>query len=144
MLITPPKLSGGDGNRAGIQDIKLSTEITSALRSMAEENGLTLATIMQGAWAILLSRYSGEADVVFGVVRSNRRGTIEGADDVIGLCINTLPMRLNVNSEITVAFLAKGCACAMENYTRSRAYPFGESPGLERSARTSPAICQYL
>ena len=67
---------------------------------MAKENGLTLATIMQGAWAILLSRYSGEADVVFGVVRSNRRGTIEGADDVIGLCINTLPMRVNVNSEI--------------------------------------------
>ena len=97
-----PELSGGDVNRAGIQDIKLSTEITSALRSMAEENGLTLATIMQGAWAILLSRYSGEADVVFGVVRSNRRGTIEGADDVIGLCMNTLPMRLNVNSEITL------------------------------------------
>ena len=57
---------------------------------------------MQGAWAILLSRYSGEADVVFGVVRSTRRGTIEGADDVIGLCINTLPMRVHVSSEMTL------------------------------------------
>ena len=97
-----PELTGGDGNRAGSQNIKLSAEITSALRSMAEKNGLTLATIMQGAWAILLSRYSGEADVIFGVVRSNRRGTIDGADNVIGLCINTLPMRLNVNSEMTL------------------------------------------
>ena len=94
-----PKLSASDRNRAGNEEIKLSTEITSALRSMAKENGLTLATIMQGAWAILLSRYSGEADVVFGVVCSNRRGTIEAADDVIGLCINTLPMRVHVNSE---------------------------------------------
>jgi len=97
-----PELSGGDANRAGRQEIKLSTEITTALRSMAEENDLTLATIVQGAWAILLSRYSGEADVVFGVVRSNRRATIEGADDVIGLCMNTLPMRLKVNPEITL------------------------------------------
>src|SRR5207237_7894447 len=96
-----PKLSGSDGNRSGNQEIKLSAEITSALRSIAKENGLTLATIMQGAWGILLSRYSGEADVVFGVVCSNRRGTIEAADDVIGLCINTLPMRLHLNSEIT-------------------------------------------
>ena len=97
-----PKLSGSDGNRSGIQEIKLSTEITSALRSMAKENGLTLATIMQGAWAILLSRYSGESRCCFGVVCSNRRGTIEAADDVIGLCINTLPMRMHVNSEITL------------------------------------------
>jgi len=94
-----PEQSGSDVNRAGRQDVRLSTEITTALRAIAEENALTLATIVQGAWAILLSRYSGEADVVFGVVRSNRRGTIEGADDVIGLCMNTLPMRLKVNPE---------------------------------------------
>jgi amino acid adenylation domain-containing protein len=94
-----PEPIGGDVNRAGIRDTKLPTEITSALRSMAEKYGLTFATIIHGAWAILLSRYSGETDVVFGVVRSNRRGTVEGADDVIGLCMNTLPMRLNVNSE---------------------------------------------
>src|SRR5262249_4851428 len=42
-----------------------------------------------------------EADVVFGMVCSNRRGTIEAADDVIGLCINTLPMRLHLDSERT-------------------------------------------
>jgi NRPS condensation-like uncharacterized protein len=97
-----PRPIRGDGNRAGTQSITLSTEIASALRSMAEENGLTLVTIMQGAWAMLLSRYSGEADVVFGVVRSNRRGTIESAGNVIGLCINTVPMRVNVDSETTL------------------------------------------
>ena len=96
-----PKPSGSDGNRSGIQEIKLSTEVTAALRSIAKENGLTLATIMQGAWGILLSRYSGETDVVFGVVCSNRRGTIEAADDVIGLYINTLPMRVHLDSEIS-------------------------------------------
>ena len=126
-----------------IEEIKLSAEITSALRSMAKENGLTLATIMQGAWAILLSRYSGEADVVFGVVRSNRRGTIEGADDVIGLCINTLPMRVNVNSEIMLLSWLKDVRAQWITMRDHAAYPFGESPGLERSAGRSPAICQY-
>src|SRR5262245_17770544 len=41
-----------------------------------------------------------------------------------------------------VGLVAKGCPRAMDNYTRSRAYSFGESPGLERSARRSPVICK--
>jgi amino acid adenylation domain-containing protein len=97
-----PKRSGTDGPCSGNQAIKLSTEVTAALRSIAKQNGLTLATVMQGAWGILLSRYSGERDVVFGMVCSSRRGTFEGADDVIGLCINTLPIRLHLDSEIAL------------------------------------------
>ena len=97
-----PKATVSGATRSGIHEVRLSTEITSALRSIAKENGLTLATIVQGAWAILLSRYSGEADVVFGIVCSNRRGTVEAADEIVGLCINTLPMRIHVNSEMKV------------------------------------------
>ena len=75
---------------------------------MAKANGLSLATITLGAWAILLSRHSNETDVVFGVVRSNRWGTIEGADNVIGLCINTLPMRVHVDTEKSLLSWLKG------------------------------------
>ena len=96
------------GSRLGSEDNKLSTRTTSALRLMAKANGLSLATITLGAWAILLSRHSNETDVVFGVVRSNRWGTIEGADNVIGLCINTLPMRVHVDTEKSLLSWLKG------------------------------------
>jgi amino acid adenylation domain-containing protein len=85
----------GQGN----QQTRLSTEATSALQSFADENQLTLNTMVQGAWSLLLSRYSGESEVVFGVTRACRRSTIEGAEAMIGLLINSLPMRVRVRPE---------------------------------------------
>jgi amino acid adenylation domain-containing protein len=83
----------------GAHEIKLSADITSALRTLVQQNQLTLNTIVQGAWALLLNRYSGEADIVFGVVRGTRQSTIEGAEAMIGLFLNTLPLRVFVKLE---------------------------------------------
>jgi amino acid adenylation domain-containing protein len=88
--------------RKGDKEIRLSTEITSALRALADKNELTLNTIVQGAWSLLLSRYSNESEVLFGVTRACRRSTIDGADAMVGLFINTLPMRVRVNPEATL------------------------------------------
>jgi amino acid adenylation domain-containing protein len=85
--------------RKGDKEIRLSAEMTSALRSLAEENEFTLNTIVQGAWSLLLSRYSDETEVVFGVTRACRRSTIEGAEATVGVFINTLPTRVRVNLE---------------------------------------------
>ena len=65
---------------------------------MARQNGLTLNTIVQGAWALLLSRYSGEPDVVFGTTVSGRPAELPGAEDMIGMFINTIPTRTHVRS----------------------------------------------
>ncbi len=80
-------------------DLRLPAQITSELRALALGNRLTLNTVVQGAWALLLSRYSGEADVVFGVIRANRRATVAGAEAMVGLFLNTLPLRVRVNRE---------------------------------------------
>jgi len=84
------------------ESIRLSTEITSALNHFARENGLTVNTLVQAAWAFLLSRYSGEGDVVFGAVRACRRSSVEGAEDMVGVFINTLPVRVRVKPDVTV------------------------------------------
>ncbi len=86
-------------NRSVYHEIELSTEVTSALRSLGEENDLTLTTIVQGSWALLLSRYSGEADVVFGVIRAARHSTVEGAENMVGLFVNTLPLRVHIRED---------------------------------------------
>jgi|CXWL01.1.fsa_nt_gi amino acid adenylation domain-containing protein/non-ribosomal peptide synthase protein (TIGR01720 family) len=78
-------------------EIRLSASLTTDLRSFAREHGMTLSTIIQGVWAILLSRYSGEDEVLFGVTLSGRPHELSGADAMVGLFINTLPRRIRVD-----------------------------------------------
>ncbi|MCT9933564.1 amino acid adenylation domain-containing protein, partial [Planotetraspora sp. A-T 1434] len=66
---------------------------TVAVRSFARDHKLTVNTLTQGAWAILLSRYSGERDVVFGATVALRPAEIDGVEAMVGPLINTLPVR---------------------------------------------------
>ncbi|MEH2411053.1 amino acid adenylation domain-containing protein [Nostoc sp.] len=88
-------LSSKDGNNQ--QEIKLSVEKTAALQFLGQQHQLTLNTLVQGAWALLLSRYSGEEDVVFGATTSGRPSTLAKAESMVGLFINTLPVRVKVS-----------------------------------------------
>ncbi len=93
---------GSDTRSAGAQagdEIRLSEAATAALKAFAREHDVTLNTLLQGAWAMLLHRYSGEADVVFGATRAGRRSTVPGADAMVGLFINTVPLRVPVTPE---------------------------------------------
>jgi amino acid adenylation domain-containing protein len=81
------------------QQIKVSTETTAALQSLARQHQLTLNTLVQGAWALLLSRYSGESDVVYGNTVSGRPVDLVEAESMVGLFINTLPVRVTIDAE---------------------------------------------
>jgi amino acid adenylation domain-containing protein len=83
----------------GEQRAVLSTATTAALQSLARQHQLTLNTIVQGAWAVLLNRYSGSEDVVFGATVSGRPPELEAVESIIGLFINTLPVRVRVAPE---------------------------------------------
>jgi amino acid adenylation domain-containing protein len=82
--------------------LRLNEEETALLRSRAESADVTLNTFLEGAWALLLSFYSGNDDVVFGAVRSGRRSGFEGAERMVGLLINTVPVRIKVQGEMSV------------------------------------------
>ncbi|MEM7555731.1 MAG: amino acid adenylation domain-containing protein [Cyanobacteria bacterium P01_A01_bin.84] len=79
------------------KELKLSVNLTSKLQNFAKQNRLTLNTITQGIWSILLSRYSGENDIVFGATISGRPPDLPGVESIIGLFINTLPVRVNLS-----------------------------------------------
>ena len=78
------------------QHCELSPELSRALRVLARQHGLTVNTLVHGAWAILLSRYSGQEEVVFGAVRGCRDSDFPGVESVVGLLINTLPLRVRI------------------------------------------------
>jgi amino acid adenylation domain-containing protein/thioester reductase-like protein len=89
------------------QEIKLSASQTAAMRSLVRQYQITLNTLVQGAWAWLLSYYSGETDVVFGVTVSGRPVTLADAESMVGLFINTLPLRIQVSSNTSALALLK-------------------------------------
>ncbi|MEH2072610.1 MAG: MupA/Atu3671 family FMN-dependent luciferase-like monooxygenase [Nostoc sp.] len=81
------------------QQTLLSLTTTDALNSLARKYHLTLNILLKGAWAILLSRYSGESDIVFGATSSGRPTELAEAESMMGLFANTLPLRVEVDSD---------------------------------------------
>ncbi|MDZ8085086.1 MAG: amino acid adenylation domain-containing protein [Nostoc sp. DedQUE12b] len=81
------------------QKILLSVTTTDALNSLTRKYHLTLNILLKGAWAILLSRYSGESDIVFGATSSGRPTELAEAESMMGLFANTLPLRVQVESD---------------------------------------------
>ncbi|MFL6248356.1 MAG: non-ribosomal peptide synthetase, partial [Thermoanaerobaculia bacterium] len=86
----------------------LSAELTSKLQTFARERGLTLNTVIQGLWALLLGRLTGRDDIVFGVTVGGRPAELPGADRMIGLFINTLPLRVQLRRDESLSQLLHG------------------------------------
>ena len=86
-------------NKAGKQQEHrrwLTAEQTARLRQFARKHQLTLNTLLQGAWAVALSGYSGEQDVVFGSTVAGRPPELAGVESMVGVFINTLPVRVKL------------------------------------------------
>src|SRR6185503_5310848 len=89
----------GDGE-FGIRQQRICETTTAGVKLVLQQEGLTLNTLLQGAWGLLLSYQTGCPDVVFGATRACRHATIDGAETMVGLFINTLPVRLQVNAAL--------------------------------------------
>ncbi len=93
------KVSPGENDYHEEQHL-LPAELTERLTAFAREYHVTLNTLLQGAWGIVLSRYSGTEDVLFGAVVSGRPAELPEVDSMVGLFINTQPVRVRVTPEI--------------------------------------------
>ena len=81
---------------------QMSEEGSEQLRSFARQQQLTINTVVQGAWALILSRYSGASDVVFGATVAGRPGELKQVEEMVGLFINTLPVRVRIKEQAEV------------------------------------------
>ena len=79
--------------------IHFDAQQTRALTQFCQSRRITPNTLFQGAWALLLGRYSGLRDVLFGVTVSGRPPQLAGVEDMIGLFINTLPLRVRIDEQ---------------------------------------------
>ncbi|MFJ1561894.1 amino acid adenylation domain-containing protein [Streptomyces mirabilis] len=98
--------SGADG--VGRLDVPLSAEDSVLVSRRAAELGVTVNTLLQGAWGLLLAQLTGRQDVVFGTTVSGRPPAVPGVDTMVGLFINTVPTRVRFTPADTVADLLTG------------------------------------
>ncbi len=84
-------------------DLHLSDAEFASLQKMTQTQRLTLNTLAQGAWALILQKYGAGQDVLFGVTVSGRPPELANIENMVGLFINTLPLRVGFNPTLTVA-----------------------------------------
>ncbi|MFC9955632.1 condensation domain-containing protein, partial [Streptomyces prasinus] len=82
---------------SGTVRVTLGKEVSARLKDTAQRAGLTVNTVLQGAWGLLLHHYGGGDDVVFGTTVSGRPAELPGVESMVGLFINTLPTRLRID-----------------------------------------------
>ncbi|PKV77615.1 amino acid adenylation domain-containing protein [Nocardia fluminea] len=83
--------------------VPLTADVATALAENARQHGLTMNTVLQGAWAMVLADHFGRTDVVFGTVVSGRPADLAGVGGMVGLFSNTVPVRVSLAAGRPVA-----------------------------------------
>ncbi len=116
-------------------ELILPPDLSRDLVLFSQHNNLTLNTILQGAYAILLSRCGNEEDIVYGATATVRPADVAGIESMVGLFINTLPVRVKVvpNQEL-IAFLKD----LMKNQAEREPYSFASLAEIQRCSNIPP------
>jgi len=143
-VLSRPHEPVGDEEDYAMQRMLLPAGTRTALEALARQHQLTLNTLVQGAWAILLSRYSGEDDVVFGATVSGRPADLPGAESMVGLFINTLPVRVQVRPEASVLSWLKDLLAHQVEMRQYEYSPLVEIQGWSEVPRDLPLFESIL
>ncbi|RZK69690.1 MAG: amino acid adenylation domain-containing protein, partial [Rhodococcus sp. (in: high G+C Gram-positive bacteria)] len=100
-----PHASSEQHGVPGEVDIALPAALIGALDTVVSRRGVTMNTVVQAAWGILLSRLLSRRDVVFGATVSGRPPQLSGVESMLGLFINTVPVRVRMDPDETCAQL---------------------------------------
>jgi amino acid adenylation domain-containing protein/non-ribosomal peptide synthase protein (TIGR01720 family) len=106
-LVFPSALGAVDLSRPEVHHLTLPDDLTADLRATAAALGVTLNSVLNAALALVLGFVSGSDDVTFGSTVSGRPTDVEGLDRVVGLFINTVPVRTGLGPDLTLADLVQ-------------------------------------
>lgn len=97
-----PALGGHGAGLPKRTELTLPAAEAEQLAAAARSHGVTLNTLLQMAWALILSRLTDSGDVIFGVTVSGRPPELSGVETMVGLFINTIPLRVRLSPNSTV------------------------------------------
>jgi len=119
----------------------LSLEEVAAMRALCNSLQVTENTFIQTVWGYLLSRYNNTPDVVFGTVVSGRPGELEGVDRMIGLFINTVPVRIKYAGTETVKDMLRRM---QQQAIGSMAHHYAPLPDIQSQVRAGGSLFDHI
>jgi non-ribosomal peptide synthetase component F len=134
----------GGGEDYHRHHLRFTSAETEELQNFARGRGLTVNTLVQAAWALLLSRHSGSRDVLFGAVVSGRPGELTGVETMVGPFINTLPVRVRVEGEGNVLGWLLRLQARQSEMRQYEYSPLVEVQGWSEVPRGTPLFDSFL
>ncbi|MBV9772340.1 MAG: amino acid adenylation domain-containing protein, partial [Gemmatimonadetes bacterium] len=125
---------GGVGEAGG----RIPAATVEALRALARRLQVTLNTVVQGAWGLLLARYSGEDDVVFGATVSGRPTELAGVEEMVGLFINSIPVRVRPRPDAALSGWLREVQAWMSGALEHQHTPLVQVQGWSEVPRGQP------
>ncbi|MEU3850377.1 amino acid adenylation domain-containing protein [Streptomyces sp. NPDC029554] len=110
-----------DGYRGATHRFTVPDELWAAVRRLARENRVTPSAVFQAAWGVVLQKFTYTDDVVFGSVVSGRDVDVDGVEDMVGLLVNTQPVRVAAGETTGFADL---CRSVQDAYRRAVPYQY--------------------
>ena len=117
---------------------RLAPELTAAVDGLARRLQVTPNTVLQGAWALVLSRHAREEDVVFGATVSGRPAELPGVERMVGLFVNTLPVRVRARGSRPVAEWLRELQARQAEARDHQYTPLAEVQGWSEVPRGEP------
>ncbi|WP_278286427.1 MULTISPECIES: non-ribosomal peptide synthetase [Clostridium] len=109
---------------------EIKRDMTKKLEVIARENKVTINTIMQSVWALLIQKYNNSNDSVFGYVVSGRNAEVKGIESMLGLFINTVPLRVKTENNMTFKELLSNINKSFAESSQWDFYPLADIQGL--------------
>ncbi|MFL9458777.1 amino acid adenylation domain-containing protein [Tolypothrix bouteillei VB521301_2] len=137
-LTVDKPLSNREHSRYGDRQIHFTASTTAQAVDFVKQHQLTMNNLVQATWGLLLSRYSQETDVVFGATVSGRPPGLLGVELMVGLFINTVPVRLQISPETSLLGLLKDLQAQQVESTQFSYCSLVEIQGLSDVPRGTP------
>ena len=128
----------GEPNR---QQFVTSAKETAGLNRLSQRMHVTVSNILQSAWAVLLSKYNYGDDVVFGTVFSGRPTEFKGVEKMIGMCVNTLPVRIAFDDEHTFGDLFQN---TKEKSLESESYQYSSLADVQEHTELGGDLLDHI
>lgn len=117
-VVIPAKRKSAGGNNAGKYILDVPDDFAVKLRKFAVENKVTLAAVFYSAWGILMQKYNRSDDVAFGTTVSGRNAGVSGIEKMVGLFINTVPLRVKSEPDSILLEILDAVSCDMRQRSR--------------------------
>ncbi|MDB4970228.1 MAG: amino acid adenylation domain protein, partial [Myxococcales bacterium] len=143
---TTPTSLGARPTKGEVREerVELSATVSDALKQLARRHAVTLNNVVQAAWGLLLARYSGEQDVVFGVTVAGRPAELPLVESTVGLFINSVPMRLRFDAAASIGDCIKQAHSQQGALQAYEWTPLADIQGASEVGRGTPLFESLL